>query len=262
MIKQDAIYIPSRGRWEKLLTPYALPAPLRKRCIVVVRQDEVRRYMIAHAKRDFDLAILPKHVNGLSATRQWILDQSGDDVLIMLDDDITGINLKADPTKYGGVVKVDNRYFTNCFNLMYRWIDAGFVHVSFADRFVAARPSKNDYYENGRIAQALFYERSVLVNNHIRFDRVPLMQDLDVNLQLLGLGYKNRVSTNYSFNSRWYGSPGGCEAYRTTELHDHVGRRMEKLHPGITKLVPKPKGGGMTMRTKWREAYRAKAECI
>jgi len=251
------IWIPSRGRADKLATPHVLPLVLQHRVRVVVRHDELEAYAAATKEnRQFEFIVLPKHFKGgLSETRQWILEQSDDQHLIMLDDDITGINRKEGLQKFGGLVKAHKNEFVNCFNLLIRWLDSGLAHVSFADRFVAARPSNLPYYENGRIAQTLFYNRDVLVKHRIRFDRVALMQDLDVNLQLLELGYRNRVSIKYSFNSRWYGQPGGCAAYRTNELHDKVARKMEKLHPGITKLVPKPKGGGMTMRTSWRKAF-------
>lgn len=253
----ECIYVPSRGRAQKLTTPYVLPFALEHRIVVVVRYDELHEYAnAAKEDRQFEFLALPKNFKGgLSETRQWILEQSNDRYLIMLDDDITGINIKKDLSAYGTIVKSDPNEFIKCFAQLRRWMDDGFAHVSFADRFIAARPSKLPYYENGRIAQTLFYNRDVLVKHRIRFDRVALMQDLDVNLQLLGLGYRNRVSVKYSFNSRWYGQPGGCSAYRTSELHDKVARKMEKLHPGITKLIPKPKGGGMTMRTSWTKAF-------
>src|SRR5262245_13998567 len=101
MIKE--IFIPSRGRATKLVTPYTLPKELRNRCIVVVRPDEIDQYEDLHQRLEF--AELPKSVEGLSATRQWILHNSENRWHVQLDDDITAINFKSDSTKFGGLRK-------------------------------------------------------------------------------------------------------------------------------------------------------------
>jgi hypothetical protein len=255
MIK--TIYIPSRGRAKKLQTPYTLPKSLRKRCVVVVRKDEVDEYKELHPALNF--AVLPKRIEGLSPTRQWILEEAEERWHVQLDDDITAINHKPVSTKFGGLKKVDPSHFVNCFELLEKWLKEGIAHVSFTDRVSAARPSKKDYYENGRIAQTLFYDKRAIKDAGARFDRCALMQDLDMNLQLLGAGFKNRIATVYSYNARAEDAAGVCVLYRTDELKQKVGRQMMKLHPGITEMREKQKYGRtyFYMKTDWKKAFNA-----
>lgn len=251
------IYIPSRARAEKLVTPYTLPKKLRDITTVVVRRDELDEYEERHPTLRFEA--LPKGIEGLSPTRQWILEESSGRLHCQLDDDITAINYKPNPKKFGGLKKADSGMFIDCFHLLEKWMSEGMIgHVSFTDRVSAARPSKGPFYENGRIAQTLFYDRRAIKNAGARFDRVALMQDLDMNLQLLAAGYRNRIATVYSYNVRGEDSPGGCVLYRTDKLKQKVGRQMEKLHPGITTMATKEKYGRtyFYMKTDWRKAYQ------
>ena len=256
------IFIPSRGRPTELRTPYALPRRLQECVYVVVRYDEFDAYNDADEDRDFQFLVLPKDfTGGLSATRQWILDQADGQVHIQLDDDFTGINIKVDCKKFGGVKKTSPTEFCRCFDQLLYWLANGFDHVSFTDRVSSARPSKVPYYDNGRIAQALFYNRYAIKRAGARFDRVALMQDLDMNLQLLEAGYRSRTSTRWSYNHRAEDAAGGCALYRTDDLKAVVGQQMMKLHPGVTELKEKQKYGRtyFYMKTHWKKALKEKA---
>lgn len=252
------IFIPSRGRATALRTPYVLPRRLQESVYVVVRYEEFDAYNDADEDRDFQFLVMPKHFKGgISETRQWIADQADGTKLIMLDDDITGINLKPISKVFGGVRKASNGEFTKCFDQLLFWLNGDYGHVSFTDRVSSARPSKWPWYDNGRISQTLFYNRVDIEAAGARFDRVPLMQDLDMNLQLLRAGYRSRTSTRWSFNHRPEDAPGGCALFRTDDLKQQAGRRMMELHPGITELKEKEKYGRTYyyMKTHWKNAF-------
>jgi hypothetical protein len=173
-----------------------------------------------------------------------------------MDDDIRTINLKGSSKVFGGVRKADPKHFIACFELMEQWMRSGIAHVGFAERMMAARPTPKPYYENGRMGQAMFYDLNVVRKVGASFNRVTLMQDLDMNLQLLEAGYPNRVSTRYSYTARPEDYAGGCGLYRTDTLKKAECLRMQKLHPGIVEAKTKVKFGREYpyLRTSWRKA--------
>jgi TET-associated glycosyltransferase-like protein len=261
MIDRTPIYIPSRGRPERLNTPYVLPDVLRKECIVVVRYGELDAYTTAAGDdRDFQFLTLPKFFKGgISETRQWIYDNSDSEMLVMLDDDLLGFNYKLDVRKFGGLRKADDRQVVRAFNHCFNALANGYGHAGLSTRTVSAHPTTRKFVENKNIVQTLFYDRRAIALAGARFDRVQLSQDTDMNLQLLAAGFKSWISIVYSFNARPNRVAGGCETFRTDALTEGVGRQMEKLHPGIVTMVPKPqKDGGIynSLRIKWANAYR------
>jgi hypothetical protein len=255
------IFIPTRGRAGDVRTLWDLPAKWRERCYLVVRPDEYSDYHTAqrHDQPIGGIVKLPKGIEGISATRQWILENAEGKALVMLDDDLTGINIKQDHTVFGGVARARNQSLAwdAVLRLMDRWLEQGEAHVSFTDRVSSARPSTRWWYENGRTSQTLFYNLRIVRGIGARFDRVPLSQDLDMNLQILEAGFTNRVSLKYSFNAKPEDAKGGCSTFRTDTVKEQVCRTMEFLHPGICTYKTKPKYGRTYhyLTTNWR-AFR------
>ena len=261
MLSYPDIYIPSRGRANNLITPYTLPPRLQERCYVVVRSEEAAEYVAADDERMFGFITMPRSFRGgLSETRQWIFDNHGQGMFhIQLDDDITSFNFKPDMSRFGGLVRATPRQISSGFDTLLKQLLDGVAHVGMCNRLAAAG-AKVAWRENAHIQQTLFYRADILRREKIRFDRVRLMQDLDVNLQLLQRGYPNKVCTKFSFNARDYRTSGGCQAYRDDALVKHVGGQMELLHPDITRLTPNRKRDGWHMNTNFRRAYIAKTK--
>lgn len=234
------VYIHTRGRAGKIPTLEWLPRKILGDVFLVVRHDEVNEYREHHIE---NYCILPKHINGLSATRQWILENAQGRYIAMLDDDLTRVNFKPQPDYFGGLRKATEKEIEKCFTTMQSWLENEIITLaSFTDRMSSARPSSKMYYENGRVSQVFVMDRKIILNNKCRFDRVELAQDADMVLQLMKKGLRNRVWTRYSFNARGEDSAGGCSIYRNEELRKKVYAKMEKLHPGI-------------VTTHWREKF-------
>lgn len=252
------IYIPSRGRADKVTTLQALPAGLRESCTIVVRHDEADLYK---SKPEFfgKVLVMPKDINGLSATRQWILEQADERFHAQLDDDITGFCFKPKSKIYGGVRRIpsSNRAINDAVKTLIDWISVqGIAHVGIAERFMAARPSERPYYENNRLGQFTIWDLKVLRKVGARFDRIKLMQDLDMNLQLLEAGYPSRVLTRVSYVAKPEQFKGGCSIYRTDDLKRKMCDKMARLHKGIVESKVKVKFGRTYyhLRTSWRNA--------
>lgn len=257
------IYIPSRGRAKTLTTPYVLPEALFDKCVVVVRPDEIDEYK----DQNIELAsqnqflVLPKGVNGLSATRQWIIEQANERFHAQLDDDITGFCYKPRSDVYGGVTRmrdgVQAKKVLKAVDVLMRWIrEDGLAHVGISERFMAARPSEKPYYENNRLGQFTMWDLSILRKLGARFDRIKLMQDLDMNLQLLEAGYPSRVLTRISYVAKPEQFKGGCALYRDDEMKRKMCDKMARLHKGIVQSKVKIKFGRTYyhLRTSWRKA--------
>jgi hypothetical protein len=106
--------------------------------------------------------------------------------------------------------------------------------------------------------KVFFVNRTEVRRAKARFDRVPVVQDIDMALQLLKAGVQTIALTRVSFNASGEGIPGGCTVYRTDALRVKTFRQMKKLHPGICDLGYKEKGGRTMpfIRVKYAEARR------
>lgn len=254
------IYIPSRGRAGLVTTPAALPKQLAKLCTIVVRHDEIEEYR--EASPDLRYLVMPKGVEGISATRQWILDKAKGKYLCMVDDDITGFCFKPLSTKYGGIRRCKASKLVPAFKLLLSWVQSGkFAHVGISERYMAARPSERPWFENNRMGQFTIWNLTLLKCLKLRFDRVPLMQDLDMNLQLLAHGYPSRVLTRVSFVAKPENYKGGCSIFRTTPFKMRACRKLANIHKGIIEVHLKEKGGEdyYFLKTKWRLALKGRS---
>ena len=255
-MKDLTIYIPSRSR-PNVRTMQIIPRELLKRTRIVVRPDEEKLYAAAGYK---NLIILPKKIEGLSPTRQWILENSETRYQIQLDDDFSSLAYKPNLKVFGGLRKASEKELLECFLLMREWLSA-YAHCGISDRVGSAR-SQDEFKENTLLMQFLCYDTKVVLKSKSRFDRFTLAQDKDMTLQLLTKGYKNIVSRRFSYNCAATGAKGGCDIYRTEKMRTEQMNLFAEEYPGIVKVVQKPvkANGEVIMRTKkivyWNKAYR------
>jgi hypothetical protein len=75
------IAVPSKGRAGKIRTPDVLPSS-----VLYVPEQEVESYTRCHQKSK--VVGVPHDVKGITATRNWILSNCGEDHVVMIDDDV------------------------------------------------------------------------------------------------------------------------------------------------------------------------------
>ncbi len=263
------IYISTYERKGEQVTYEALPESWKKKTFFVVKRKEASHFRKTYGKGK--VLVLPKDVNGLSACRQWILENTTDNYPIFADDDITFAVRKKDMK----LVKAKPKDVGKLLDLWLSWLkeDKEIAMVGVSLRFGNNRLTE-DYVENTRMASFYSFNRKVLIKEKIRFDRVKLMAGLDVNLCLLEKGYRIRVACNYAHSqAKGTGSAGGCSAYRTPKLMEETVNKMTKFHPGVVNKkikVSKTSWGGMektkdgkgTKRVdcniQWKKAYKPK----
>jgi glycosyltransferase involved in cell wall biosynthesis len=237
---------------------------------VVVVEKEYKKYK--QLLKDLDIIILPKNVKGLSANRQWLLENSHSDFICFLDDD-----LDFNKRKEGSIQLKKCKNIDGLFKIWINWLQNGYNLVG-----VSSRNGNNrilsDYEDCTRIMSAYAFNRNTLIKENIRFDRINIMQDFDVNLSLLEKGYPNRVSYKYAHSqSKGSGAKGGCSIYRTPELKRKGSFRLAYLHPKVVKVRSKiTKTGWDNMESKagiegkvsvdvtifWKKALKNKIENI
>lgn len=81
-MKTLGIYVPSYKRPNEIITDKIL-----NNCTYVVRQSEYDEYVKAGVRKV--IGVEDELINSMSKVRQWILDNSPEDIIVQIDDDIT-----------------------------------------------------------------------------------------------------------------------------------------------------------------------------
>lgn len=262
------IYIPSRGRATRLLTPQQLPRRWQERTFLVVPEDEVDEYA-RHAVGHFEILGIGPEYDGIHATRQFILDHCDTSKVFMIDDDMTFCRRVPDWDKdlKAELIVPSNRppvEVGELMDMMSEWLDEIPV-VSISARQGNQNIRNRWFREVTRMNNVYGFYLPLMRELDIRFDRLEVMEDFDVTLNYLTRGYKNRVMTDWCWNQRGSGKKGGCSSYRTAELQASCAHKLKELYPDFVTIVEKETPAtsglwdGMRVRTdvriQWRQAY-------
>lgn len=211
---------------------------------------------------DYDVWDSP--AKGIAATRQWILDNSPDPHVLMLDDDLSSWSWREEINTRGGDSYVQYRKATDAQRAQGLAEVAKLLkrhgHGSIGHRLFANNRAGLDF--NTRQLRALAYDRDLLKREGIKF-RVPVMEDFDVQLQLLKRGYECFQYNWLVQEQRGSNEDGGCSTYRTDEVQRKAAEQLAKLHPECVSVVTKEQKGNGTMwgtrtdvKVSWRKAIR------
>lgn len=243
----------------------------RQRTIERLPLDVLRKYMVTIVcpphelnmhKNKYVVPVWACKAQGIAATRQWILDRSNDDVVLMLDDDLptwcwrTHDRTADADAKYK---KADDKELARGLDEFERLM-RHHAHGSIGHRLFCQTQPMIGY--NGRMLRALAYNRSLI--GRARF-RLPVMEDFDMALQLLSQGrdaviYNRLVQDQYATNAA-----GGCSLYRTPEVQAEAAAQLQKHWPAFVSLVTRtPKRewaenfgtSRVDVRVNWRKAAR------
>jgi len=116
-------------------------------------------------------------------------------------------------------------------------------------------------YYNKRMLRALAYDAGALVELGVRA-RVTVMEDFDVQLQLMKLGYASVTYNKIVQDQRASQLPGGCSTYRTIETQAQAANKLAALHPDCVEVVERTvqtgwnKGVRTDVRINWRKAFK------
>lgn len=255
------IYIPSYKRPDTQPTFNQLRGVKGADTYVVVAPEEAQDY--CRSIPGTALITLPKGVQGnIGRVRQWIAkhhaQHSGSDAFVMMDDDLVFSTRRTDdPTKAAPATKADLASMLKSMGNILKH----FTHVGILAREGANRFADDGMLENTRMMRVLGYNVQRLMEVDVKFDRVELMEDFDVTLQLLRKGQKNYVLCDWWHNQAGSNKDGGCSVTRTMEAHAAAAHKLAELHPGFVQVVEKVTktawGGGTRTDVKiaWKKAF-------
>jgi hypothetical protein len=249
------IFIPSRGR-----------AAQKSHTLedLLIAGVEGAKIVVHHSERDAYIArfgvasVMPVTAKGIGKVRQHIIDIS-DGPVLMLDDDLGFfVRRKDDPkllTRAGPYdIKRALKAMEGALKLH--------AHASFAVREGANR-NTDEFIYNVRCLRALGYNAATLKKEKVRFDRLPVMEDFDVALQLLRRGYWSVTLNHFLQDQGASNAPGGCSIYRSMEVQAQGAEGLARLHHEFVTVVEKQaKGGGpwatrKDVRIQWKKALKA-----
>jgi hypothetical protein len=250
------IYIPSYKRADRIKTVSCIDDYWLERTRVVVYEEEVELYQDKLGK---DIIIpCPIKVKGISNKRQWVIENAEDDFILFLDDD-----LEFDERTPDGKLK-RTKDTGSMFFLLQQWLEEDEIrHVGVSARLGNNRVQE-DFVEIARMTNAYGYHVPTVLDSGVRFDSVRVMEDFHMTLGLLEKGFKNRVTFQYAYHQTKSGDVGGCSVYRDFNLQKSAARALEKLHPGVVKVLIKTSKDlweGMDslhrvdVNVQWKKAY-------
>lgn len=249
------IFIPSLGRADQVHhTIDHLPPVVRGQAKLVIGAKDFKAY----AARFGEDALYVVDVKGIGKVRQHIIDISEGPVL-MLDDDLSFFVRRQDDPRL--LEKAKPADVTKMLSAMKRVLN-DYAHAAIAAREGANRNTDEVIY-NTRCLRALGYNASVLKKEGVRFDRLPVMEDFDVALQLLRRGYPSITLNKWCQDQGRSNAPGGCSTYRSMQVQSKGAHGLARLHPDfVTVVAKKAKGGGEwaereDVRISWKKAYEA-----
>jgi hypothetical protein len=246
------VAIPTLGRTDDQLTIEQLPGRWQDRARLVCPPDE------ADALGD---RAWPCPVSGIAAVRQWVLDECPEPFVCFLDDDMRFSRRDGRTSKGTHRLRRASRdEVGEMLDLLEGWLAGGFVHVGVSaanQNWYAEAP----WAEVTRMNNAYAYDVGAVAALGARFDRLPVMEDFDMTLQLLRLGLPNRVSYEFAWGQRGSNLPGGCSTYRTNDMQAEGAHGLRRLHGAdlVTLVRAKKDWPGMPrrqeVRISWRRAY-------
>lgn len=286
----DLIAIPSAGRAQRQVTLRALHdtkmLDVYAVCVCVPEREAKAYARLRHSGKTLDapVVLVPDTYSGIARTREWILLNLAKEVdaryVLMLDDDMD-FCYRPDVSKPKLEMVNSPMHMRRMIRTMSGWLqNDGFVHVG-----LSARQGNNNEFYGANGAYGLHPYRDVTrqINVHaydtkviqtlvkrkkLVFGRVPVMEDFDITLQLLRMGYPNRVLFEYCWNQRDSAAKGGCSTYRTAEVQAASARKLAELHPGYVKVTEKKSKATSSawkqmkvrvdVNVQWRKAYGRK----
>lgn len=259
------VYIPTYKRLDRQPTTEAL-VKAGVNVTLVVRPEEAPKAVEVAANLTksgpgaVTVAILPPTVTNIGQTRQWIMENATEEVVIMMDDDLA--------FACRGKRSDNPLYLSPCDNEDVYWMVHWLWNIQVVDcrlAGISAREGNNRKPEGfehcARMMRAWAIHRETFFKIGARFDNLPCIEDFDVILHFLVNGYENIINNTYTTNQAGSNVAGGCSTYRTLEVQKQAAESLEMKYPLFVKAVEKETktswGGGLRVDVKifWKKAY-------
>jgi hypothetical protein len=204
----------------------------------------------------------PDELNNIGKVREWICSHlsiaNGDPHVLMLDDDMGFIKRLPGDWRMKGCT---SEQLEDLFQEIEYWIQVmPMVGISMRQGNNHTFPKKRTFV--GRMMNAYCLDVEILERENVRWNRLPVMEDFDVTLQMLRKGYPNVIIQEYAVGQITSNMEGGCSTYRTGEVQATAANMLSELHsPFVTVVEKESKSSweGMKKRTdvriQWKQAF-------
>lgn len=249
------IVIPSRSRVGKVASLAYVPR--RYNPTLVVPQEQLNEYTTEYPH----VPILAPPVDGITATRQWILENLEDEYIFMLDDDARFF-VREDLQSPKLTPMLGNQ---REIRKMWNAVEAAFQYTPWVG--ISYRGGNHtkavEYVEAARSFSVWGINRPIIQRLGLRFDLTPVLEDAQVILHLLQAGIPNRVFYRWCWDQVSSNSAGGCSDWRTPPVQTAGARELHRLFPDWVKVVEKEsKTGWFKGQTRtdvviqWQKCYK------
>lgn len=223
------IAVPSKGRAGKVKTQSIL-----KNCRVYVPALEAKSYRDSGVR---NVVPVPDEVRGITRTRNWILNNTDDPHVVMVDDDVkcAGWVRMSDHTCKHVKLKVEDweaemeRLFQVTEDMNFRiWG----MSTESAPRSVY---TFNPFRWRSYITASMM---GILNDGRTRFDQsFPVKEGYELNLRCIKED-GGVVCARYLYweNDHWHGD-GGCKDYRSDRMERECIRKLQRLYPGMIRVA-------------------------
>ena len=223
------IAIPSKGRAGKVKSLNVLPS-----ATLFVPENEVEAYRSLGAKT---IVGVPVAVKGITATRNWILDNAKDRRVLFVDDDVKvagWVDLLPFSVRHK---RLSEAQWLTEFGKIFDLLESLKLRIWGLATQSAARsvyPWAPFRFRSYVTASCMGIDNS----SSVRFDETFKVKE-DYELCLRCLKEDGAIlSAQYIYweNAHW-GTAGGCADYRTQGMEEDAIRRLMKMYPGIIRRV-------------------------
>lgn len=260
------VYIPTYMRLDRQPTAAAL-SKAGVPCTLVVRPEEAPMARTVVQKLQFNsgtavnMLVLAPEITNIGQTRQWIMENVEDKVVVMMDDDLT--------FACRGKREDNPLYLSPCDDKdiydMVWWLSS-IHHSDYKLAGISAREGNNrkegEFEYCARMMRAWAVDRETFFKIGARFDNLPCIEDFDVILHFLTHGYENIINNQYTTNQAGSNVSGGCSTYRTLEVQANAAKALAAKYPNFVKAVEKftkgAWGGGIRtdVTVQWKKAFK------
>lgn len=221
--------------------------------ILVVPPKETSSYF----ENACGVTILACPAKGIAMTRQWIMDNSKQDHIVMMDDDLSfHVRRKDDPAKFTQATPKDVRAMVAEIDKQLKKL----AHVG-----VLAREGGNritdKFVDCSRPLRVYAYNMAMVRASGAKYHKGLVQDDFDMTLQLLRAGYANRIICDYVNDQVTSNAPGGASTYRTMDVHNASVKKLAELHAPHVRIVEKQTKGAwqgqdrLDVVISWKKAY-------
>lgn len=247
------IYIPTYRRPGKVRTLKTLEHyGMLKQAVLVVRREEMHEYAQAHP--EIKLLVIPNTIKDIGHTRQYIVKNSKEKIICMMDDDIS-ILLKKPNSETWALQRAKKSDVNQLFATVERMMkNKDTVMAGPLDGIGAARPSEAFKHMGHPVRQFIFLHRQRFLEKSSFTIFSQCLGDIGASIECMYNGGDVITFSNWAYGSAGGAKTkkdGGCGTYRTQKMKNDTRKKMASRWPQYVEATKKE--DRVTLRVKWKK---------